>query len=256
MRRSKRCMRNRERTRLVLFLGSAILSVAGCSNAAIADPCASGLARQRTAGVTVVRQRQDATKAFVFVQTPIAEDRGTPDLFWPERIPGDNLFEARDVYVLASVKRPPECRPSEVFIRAIRAFVLERLPQYGNIIMIANDIRLAHAIDLALSTGEHETVRRVFLFNTPAADEALRDLPQKCGQLMTRFTEPSRHADRLVCSTFDRGRLAASPIAAAVCGSVLVAEMSPEMKAAAPCEDALYEIFRGGLASTAYETEQ
>jgi hypothetical protein len=242
--------------KLVLFLISVVFSLTDCSHAGIADPCAPGLERKRTLGATVVRRRQDVTKAFVFVQGPIGENRGTPDLFWPERIAEDRLFEARDVYVLTLGTRLPECNASEASITAIGAFVRNRLRQYRNIVMIANDIRNAHAIDQALSSEEHESVRRVLLFNTPAADRALHALPQKCGHRTTIFTQPSHRRERIVCSTFDRGRLADAPIAAAVCGSVLVAEMSPEMMGAAPCEDALYPIFRGGLASTAYESEQ
>ena len=250
--RKKGVARSTGRMTLAIVL-AAVFALIDCTHAGIADPCGAG--RKRAVGTTVMRRRPGATKAFVFVQGLIGETRGTPDLFWPERIVEDSLFESRDVYVLTMRNRIPECIASEASEAAIGAFVHNQLHQYRNVVMITNDIRHVYAMDQALNSGE-ERVSRVFLFNTPAADRLLLSLPQTCGRKTNGFSRPAHHREGIVCSTFDRRRLAASPMAAAVCGSVLVAEMSSEMKDAASCDDALYPIFRGGLASTAYESEQ
>jgi hypothetical protein len=123
--------------------------------------------------------------------------------------------------------------------------------------MIAKDGRDAIAIKEAMSSlapSLRERVKEVFLFNTPAADALLYSLPHGCGT-DSRSSAARQKSGLTVCSTFDRNRLAGVPVASQVCDQVVVAAMPPEIEAAPLCDDAVYPIFRAGLAGTIYERE-
>lgn len=201
-----------------------------------------------------MRQRHDSTAALVFVQGLFGANPATAELFWPERVAADHLFDVYDVHVLASGRQDSaQCRASPDSVRAIAGWLSHS--QYQKIIFVTTDIRHGYAIDEALSRGsaeERQRVLRDFIFQTPAADRALRSLPKNCR--VASGTAASRET-QTVCSTFDEKRLAGEPLAESVCDTILLARMSPEMSAAPPCSDALYTIFRDGLAATAYEAE-
>lgn len=229
-----------------------LLIVTGCSQAGLRNPCTTASPARRRAGQSVVRQRIDNSVALVFVQGLFGSDPVTSEHFWPERVATDSLFNAYDVHVLAlSRQDSAQCVAREDRVRAIIGWLTRGSIQYRKILFVATDVRHAIDIDIALSRAgaeQRQRVLRVFLFQTPAADRALRSLPESCSVAVSR--EP-----QTVCSTFDGKRLADVPLATSVCDTILFAQMPPGMAAAAPCADALYPIFRDGLAATAYEAD-
>jgi hypothetical protein len=226
---------------------------AACSSTRISHPCPGGTPAQRIAGETAVRQREGADRALFFVQSVIGSPAATIDVFWPERAAGDDVFAGYDIFVLAlREQQPEECIASPAAASPIARFLDSRLASYPTAVLIAHDGRDAIAIVEALSSIAsplRERVKEVFLFNTPAADALLRSLPQSC-TLQVR-----RKSDLTICSTFDRNRLAGVPVASQVCDQVVIAAMPPEIAAAPLCDDAVYPIFRTGLAGTIYERE-
>ena len=236
----------------MLCIALVIAVITACAHTPISDPCANGT-QVRRSGETVVRQRPDGEKAFLFVQGLIgAHAAATPDFFWPEKVASDALFGARDVHVLALAAQPRSgCTPSLSAVAAITQFLAGRLGYYRNVVVVTHDLRHILTIDAALAAlpaEARERVRRTFLFGTPAADDALRALSPDCS--------PAEESDpRTVCTTFAEDRLRDVRLATATCDSILPTRMSPGMQTAPPCADVLYEIFREGLAGIAYEAE-
>ena len=229
------------------------LSLGSCTHSVIIDPCAQN--RERRAGETVVRYHGRSTEALVFVQGPIGTNMDTAPFFWPERVAVDEFFGSHDIYVVATEPRGGQCPSMTQATAAIRSLLEHRLNQYRSVIVIAHDmhhlIATERAID-SLTTEQRTRIRRVFLFNTPAADRILRSLPPACQQAPGDAPSSAGELDpaRTVCSTFDRKRLAGVPIAARHCDTVLLAEMPPDIDPTIPCADALYAVFRQGLAGT------
>jgi hypothetical protein len=230
------------------------LLLSACSFRPLSHPCPGGNPRERQLGETIVRKRHSAAKALIFVQHPVAPV--TMDLFWPERVASDDLFAEYDVMVLA-LRGLPDCNVSAHSASAVAKAIEEILREHTTAAIVTHDIRNVLLINAALSSlapAQLQRVVEVLLFNTPAADRRVRDLPGSCLQAQT-VAVPVKERNRVFCITFDRNRLRDVPLATSVCDQTVVAQMTSEIESAPLCEDALYRVFRSGLAGTIFEAE-
>lgn len=227
------------------------LLASACAHVVNTDRCDGE--RSRRSGVTALRHRNSASAAIVFLQGMPARDSLPPLFFWPERLTGDSLFDPYDVYVLALARADRwSCDPSDRTKDAIATVLRDRGGDYDRLIVVAHDVTDVLALQEAASRLPADLrgrVRRVFLFHTPEADRRLLERRDRC-RAVSGTAAGSEPVPTVVCSTFDEKRLADAPLAGAACRTILFARMSDSMKRAPLCGDALYEIFRGGLAGT------